>query len=101
MPTEGAIQYHLSKQQFNNVIRMIKLADVHKIRQLKHMTYNKLKEFKIKRNKSLAIKKIPNGSDQFNVYAVIEWINKIKPEHTEAKKQLRVLDATLCSRLEH
>ena len=95
----NAVQNSLPKNQMDNVIRMIKLSPVERCKQLKHVTYNAMKELGVKRGRALARTDTPKGSDQFDTGSVITWIRKVKPEHKEAVEQVRVIDATLCARL--
>ena len=95
----NAVQNSLPKNQMDNVIRMIKLSSVDRSKQLKHVTYNVMKQLGVKRDKALARTDTPAGSNQFDTGSIITWIKKVKPEHKEAVQQVRVVDATLCARL--
>jgi hypothetical protein len=93
------IVVELSPSELNHVVRLIKLGSLDRVAQLKHVTYHALKRLGVSRDVSLAIPKIPTGSDQFDTGSIVTWINKVQSVDTVAVQQVRQIDATLCVRL--
>lgn len=83
----------------DNIIRLIKLGSLDKVKQLKTVTFYAMKELGVRRRKALARTDTPAGSDQWDTGSIITWIRKVKPDQKEAVKQIRIIDATLCSRM--
>jgi len=88
----------MSKRYLNNVIRLIKLAPMTQVSQLRSCSYHALKRLGVKRDLSMAREGVPHGSDQWNSRTVIEWMEKIAPEDKKAISQLVVIDATAVKR---
>ena len=88
----------LQKHQYNNIIRLARRADIGTVNQLRHVTFHKLSALGAKRDLSKAVTHTPKGSDQVDVRSVLEWIDKIQPDHKRAIWQLIAFDATLVSR---
>ena len=95
----SAVQTSLSVNSMNNVVRLVKLASFDKVKQLRTVTYEAMKELGVKRDLKLARTDTPAGSDQWDTGSIILWIRKVKPDQKAAVKQVRVIDATLCSRM--
>ena len=89
----------LLPNQFNNVIRQIKRAHIDRAASIRTVTFMALKRLGIKRNKSKAVEGMPEGSDQGNVRAIIEWLDKIDRKDKEAIAQLIAIDATATVRV--
>jgi len=91
-------EYKLPKQHMNNVIRLIHKATLDHVKGLRTASYNNLKRLELKRDLRLARKKIPAGSDQFDVGSIIVWMNQIPKNDKAAIQQLLAIDATACQR---
>jgi hypothetical protein len=89
----------LPKNQFNNVIRVLKTAPIDRVRQIRTMTFKTLKRLEVERDFTYGIIKTPKGSDQVDVGAIVTWLNKIQPGEEAAIKQLLSIDATACKRI--
>ena len=88
----------LPKNQFNNVIRLLRRADISTVNTIRNVTYSKMKELGLKRDESKAAQKTPKGSDQVDVQSLVVWINSIKPDEKRAHWQLIEIDATAVAR---
>lgn len=88
----------LPQNDFNTVIRMIRRGDVNIVSQLRTVTFNKLKELKVDRDKSKAVTSTPAGSDQVDVMSIVNWINGIQADQKRAIWQLIAIDATAVDR---
>lgn len=88
----------LPKNQFNNVIRLLRRADIETVNTIRNVTYRKMKELGLKRDVSKAAQSTPNGSDQVDVQSLVVWINAIKPDEKRAQWQLIEIDATAVAR---
>lgn len=93
-------QDHLSKADFNSVVRCLKTASIDSVKQVRTETYTALKRLQVKRDLSKAVKGVPKGSDQFDVGSLVNWIRKVLPEQTKAVEQVIALDAVCCKRSE-
>lgn len=91
-------EYTLPSKHLDNVIRLIKMAPLDHVKQLRSAVWNNLKRLGLKRDLKLARKKIPKGSDQFDVGSIITWMGNIPKADAKAKQQLLVIDATACRR---
>ena len=91
---------YLPENQFNNVIRAIKLGDLERVKEYKIATFFALKRLGVKRRVVNAKKKTPNGSDQVDVGSFITWLNKVQVGDKEAIVQIVAIDATACRRVE-
>lgn len=88
------IQIRLPDNQFNNVIRVIKKSQVDRVKNIRQISFDTLKRLKVKRDLSKAVKGIPKGSDQTNVRAIIDWMNKVERKNKWAVRQVVAIDAT-------
>jgi tetrahydromethanopterin S-methyltransferase subunit H len=93
------IQKELRDQQFEDVIRMLKMVGLTKVKDLKTATFGTLRRLKIKRDETKAVVGIPKGSDQHNVRTILDWLDKIEPEDEKAIEQLVAIDATATRRV--
>ncbi|KKM08382.1 hypothetical protein LCGC14_1724350 [marine sediment metagenome] len=91
---------YMPPNHLNNVIRMIKTASLDRVKEIKTATFLALKRLGVARQPDNARKKIPKGSDQVDVGSFITWLSKIQAEDTEAVKQIVIIDATACRRVE-
>lgn len=88
----------LDQGDFNTIIRLLRRGDIHVVSQLRTVAFNKLKELKVNRETSHAVRTTPKGSDQVDVQSIIHWINKIVPGDSKAIEQLVAIDATAVDR---
>ena len=95
-------EHHLSKNEFNNVIRFIKNAPIVSINQLRTETWNNMKRLQVKRNLAKAPSGVPKGSDQVDIGTLITHLRSIQPTKSNEKavEQLIAIDAALCKRFE-
>ena len=62
-----ALNKTLPKNQFDTVIRQLKLASIDKVKQIKTGSFNTLRRLGVKRDVSKAVAGVPNGSDNLDV----------------------------------
>ena len=93
-------EFTLQPKHMDNVIRLIHMAPFDHVKHLRTASYNHLKRLGLKRNAKLARTKIPKGSDQFDLGSIITWMEKIPKTDNKATRQLLVIDATACRRME-
>jgi hypothetical protein len=98
--TSMPVETKLPANHFNNVIRLVKTASLDRVKVLKTATYNALKRLGVARDARLARVKVPAGSDQGDVRSVIVWMDRVGPQHKAAVRQIRVIDATCCKRVQ-
>ena len=91
-------QHAMSKQGFNNVIRLCKTASLDRVAQLRQSTFVNLKRLGVKRDSSKAVAGVPNGSDQHDLMSLFVWAANIRAEDKDAIKQLVAIDATCVAR---
>jgi hypothetical protein len=89
----------LDKDIFNNIIRAVKKGQLDRAKQIRTLTFLKLKELGLNRNASKAVDKTPAGSDQIDVGSVVAWVQKIQADDAKAVGQLITLDATAHKRV--
>ena len=94
------IEKHLPENQFNNIIRMIKMGSMNVVKEIKTATFLALKRLGATRRPVNARKKIPAGSDQVDVGSFITWMNKVQASDKKAVEQIVIIDATACRRAE-
>ena len=92
-------EFKLPPKHMDNVIRLIKKVSLDHVKNLRTASYNNLKRLELKRDGRLARRKIPAGSDQFDLGSIITWMNQIPKTDKKAVRQLLVIDATCCRRL--
>ena len=90
----------LPKNQLNNILRVLLNGQIDRVQQIRHVTFGLLKKLKVTRDLTKAIRKPPKGSDQVDVGSIITWLNKIVVTDKLAVKQLVVIDATACKRMD-
>ena len=85
---------------FNNLIRAIKTRPMDDAKAIRNATYLALKRLGAWRDKTKAVKGVPNGSDQLDLGTFYTWCDRLKPEDTEAVAQLVAIDATAVARVD-
>ncbi len=93
------IQKALPENQLNNVIRWIKNENEVRLGQLNLAIRRTASRLGIRHNRRLSVKGIPAGSDQFDSGSVVEWLENVNMEDTEARQQVAVMLATVQARL--
>ena len=93
------IQVELSQGQMDNVIRLIKTADVSRVQSVSAVAIAALSRLRRKRRLQRAVTVTPLGSDQHNVASFVEWANRLTRADGNAIDQLLVIDATAAMRL--
>jgi len=93
------IQVELSQGQMNNVIRLVKTADISRVQAVSSAVLAAMGRLKARRNLSQAIAGTPPGSDQHDLGSFITWTKRITRVDRAAVAQLRVIDATATARL--
>lgn len=88
------VQIRLPKKQFGSVIRVIKKSHVDRAKTIRQLSFDTLKRLGVKRDLSKAVAGMPNGSDQGNVGAIRDWMNKVEKKNRWAVKQVVAIDAT-------
>ena len=97
--------YALTEPQFNNIIRLVRMAPHETVKQLVFVLRGDkeqpgyLELLGVKRDLSKAVAKIPDGSDQWNARAVYEWFEKLKPNFRKAVAQAVAIEATAIARV--
>ena len=94
------VEKHLPDNQFNNIIRLVKMADLERVKHIKTATFLALKRLKAKRRVVNAKRKIPKGSDQVDIGSFITWMSKVQAVDKKAIEQIVSIDATACRRVE-
>jgi hypothetical protein len=89
----------LPKNHFNNIIRVVKLGEITRVREIRTATFNTLKRLGVERDLKCGIRKTPSGSDQVDIGSIVTWFKKITKEDIAAIKQLVTIDATACKRM--
>ncbi len=92
-------EFTLPPKHMDNVIRLLKMAPLDHVKHLRTASWNNLKRLELKRNLKVARKKVPKGSDQFDLGSIITWMKNIPKTDKKAKNQLLVIDATACRRM--
>jgi hypothetical protein len=88
----------LDSTSFNNVIRMIKIAESDRVFHLRHATFTALRKLRVARDLDEAVSGMPKGSSQADFGSIITWIKSIAKDDTSAVNQLLAIDATCCVR---
>ena len=89
----------LSKQAFNQMIRIIKTAPIARARLVRTAARGALNRLGIKADSSKVVAGIPKGHDHFNGMSVSAWFDKVKAEHKRAIRQVVAIDATATARM--
>ena len=90
----------LPKNQFNNVIRMIKTRGIDRAQTLRQCTFDVMRELGVKQNLTKKVKGVPNGSDHADIQTLVTWMRNVKKTDTKAIAQIVAIDATCCARVE-
>jgi len=93
------IQVELSEGQMNNVIRLVKTADVSRVQSVSLAVLAALGRLRSRRDLRLTIANTPLGSDQHDLGSFVTWTKQITRADRAAVAQLRVIDATATARL--
>ena len=80
--------------QYANVIRFTKHAAIEQVKQIERVSNKRLKELRVKVDKTKAPHGVPKGSDQINLYSLIVWINEVQKTDAEAVAQLVAVNAS-------
>ena len=97
---DHAMSGKLPPDQLRNVIRLIKTVSLDRVKSLRTATYKTLKRLNAKRDLSKARTGTPSGSDQVNIGSLVTWLDNVKRGDTPATRQVKVIDATCCRRVE-
>jgi len=92
-------EVRLPENQFNNIIRFIKRADIERIKMLFVATQKTLDRLNIKSSWRRAVKGVPVGSDQGDLGSIFTWLDKIQISDIDAVEQVVAIDATASKRL--
>ncbi len=92
------VQKHLEPNQFNDIIRTILIGTADNATFVRHATFRRLKQLRVKRDAGKAITKTPAGSDQNSPGGIVRWMERIQPGDAKAIEQLVAIDATAVSR---
>jgi len=98
IPGELRVVKELSKDQFRDVIRMLKRCPIEQAASVRFATFDALKRLGAKRDPTKAVRGIPSGSDQVNIRRILDWLDKVGPEDRRAIRQLVAIDATAVAR---
>lgn len=96
--TIGGAEKHLSKQHFNNAIRMLRQGSTETSRFIRNAAFFEMRRLRVKRDLSKSVEKTPKGSDNRSPMGLVKWMQRIKPGDTAAIKQLVAIDATAVKR---
>ena len=94
------VQAKLDKNHFDNVIRMVKRADIDKIEVFEEMLKAHVERLKITVNPKNAAKGIPAGSDSSDLMSLNVWMAKVTRKNRAACRQIAVFAATVQARLD-
>ena len=105
-----AVQMQLLKRHFSSIIRLIKRSRLDRVEQIRHATYETLRNLGVKRDLSKVVNRTPTGSDQGDVSSILAWIKKIREpaegadkstvkDFRQAVKQVVAIDATAVARV--
>lgn len=89
----------LPDDQFNMVVRWIKVGDVDFVRQIETMLSAAASRLRVKSKAKWAVPGVPPGGDDVNGGAVRDWLDRIMPGDGVAKSQIARLLATARVRL--
>lgn len=89
----------LPPNQFNNVIRYVKRAELDRVKSLRTATFNTLKRLGVARDPSKAVRGVPKGSDQGDMMSIFVWMDKTTPANRPAVRQVVAIDATATARV--
>lgn len=92
------VQAELPQSQLDNVLRMVHSADRDKVLALRNATFNNMKRLGVRRDRSKAVAKMPNGSDQFDLMSIFVWMAKVAKADKAAVEQIIQIDATAVAR---
>ncbi len=92
------MQYDMSEQHFNQVVRFVKMASLDRVSQLRQATFDTLGRLGVKRDSSKAVRGLPSGSDQHDLQSLFVWMAKVRPQHKNAVRQVVAIDATCVAR---
>ena len=99
-PDEGrdqvASKAKLNDDQFDAVIRLIRLLNPKDLAVVRSSTYNALKRVGVRRDQTKAISDSNPGSLKVDVRSLLNWIRLIRRSDEEAIEQLVMVDATTC-----
>jgi hypothetical protein len=93
------ISYKLSDYNFNSMIRWVKQADLGRLLLVLPALEKTMKRVKATRRLRKAFRGVPEGSAHCDYVNIIDWLEQIKPEDTEAIVQVISLDATIQNRI--
>ena len=93
------IQVELSQGQMNNIIRLLKTADVSRVQSISVIAVAALSRLHRRRRLQLAATTTPLGSDQYNIGSFVAWTKQLTRADNNAIDQLLVIDATSAARL--
>lgn len=90
----------LTPRDVNTLLRQAKTLPLVDVLTMRNTTFRALRRLRVARDKSLAVKGIPRGSDQVNMHSFVCWCDCICKDDAEAIEQLKKIDATCCARWE-
>jgi len=89
----------LPESHFANVVRLVKQADIEKVKAIRNATYVTLRRLRKHRNMSKAVDGIPDGSNQSDPMSIMVWLDGIGKKDEAAIKQVVAIDATATKRV--
>lgn len=92
------IVHYLGPAAFKRVIGHIKSCEMTTVSQIRHITFNRLKELGVSRDVSEAYSGKVEVPLCFDLMTILDWIKGISPDDTKSVGQLVVIDATCVSR---
>lgn len=95
-----AVENKLPPYQFDNVVRLIKRAELERVNVLFVALTEALARVGVKPNGRRAVKGTPAGSDQWDVGSIVSWSRRVPAGDNEAVQQLVQLHATAYTRIQ-
>jgi len=86
-------------EHLNSVIRGLNNGEVGRAKSIRSATFAALKRLGAKRDLRRAVRKVPKGSDQFDVGSIVVWLSRIGKDDAKAIDQVIVIDATATVRV--
>lgn len=89
----------MTEQHVKNVVAVIHSTSLGRVRELKEIIYRNHKRLQLKKDPSLAIREIGEGSVQIDFGTIAKWADTLTIKDVEACEQLRIFYATILTRV--
>jgi hypothetical protein len=88
----------LTKTQLKNIVTALKERSLDQVLVIRNETYAALKRLELERDVTKNWEGNPNGSNQFDMRSILDWVRRIQKDDLVAVDQLLIIDATACAR---